>query len=82
MHYIEMEVNFIKISEVSKISHLSAAEKILFIEELWDSIASRERIPVPESHKAELERRLAKYQTHCGRLLSLKELQTQIEKRK
>lgn len=71
-----------KITDIPKISRLSTAEKILFIEELWDSISSRERIPVPESHKAELDRRLAKYQNQHNRLLSLKELQERIEKRK
>jgi len=71
-----------KVTDIPKISRLSTAEKILFVEELWDSIASRERIPVPESHKSELDRRSAKYQNHGGRLLSLKELQARIEKRK
>lgn len=71
-----------KIADIPKISRLSTAEKILFVEEIWDSIASRERIPMPELHKAELGRRLAKYQHHSGRLLSLKELQARIEKRK
>lgn len=71
-----------KITDISKISRLSTAEKILFVEEVWDSIASRERIPIPESHKAELDRRLVKYQNRSGRLLSLKELQARIEKRK
>jgi len=71
-----------KITDIPKISRLSTAEKILFLEELWDSIASREHIPIPESHKTALDRRLTKYQNHRGRLLSLKELQTRIEKRK
>lgn len=71
-----------KITDVPKISRLSVAEKILFVEELWDSIASHKDIPVPQSHKAELDRRFAKYQNQSGRLLSLKELQARIEKRK
>ena len=71
-----------KVADIPKISRLSTAEKILFVEDMWDSIASRERIHIPESHKAELDRRSAKYQNHSGRLLSLKELQARIEKRK
>lgn len=71
-----------KITDIPKISRLSTAEKILFVEELWDSIASREHIPIPESHKAELDRRLLKHRNYGGRLLSLKELQGRIEKRK
>ena len=74
--------NLMKITDIPKISRLSIAEKILFVEELWDSISSNKRIPVPESHKAELDRRLLKYQNNRGRLLSLKELQARIEKRK
>ena len=71
-----------KITDIPKISHLSVAEKILFVEELWDSIASDKNIGFPESHKAELDRRLIKYQNQRGRLLSLKELQARLEKRK
>ena len=71
-----------KITDIPGISRLSTAEKILFVEEIWDSIASRERIPVPESHKAELDRRLAKHQNHSGHRVSLKELQARIAKRK
>ena len=71
-----------KITDIPKISHLSTAEKILFVEELWDSIASDKHIGVPQSHKAELDRRLVKYQYQRSRLLSLKELQARIEKRK
>ena len=71
-----------KVADIPKISRLSTAEKILFVEDMWDSIASKESVPVSESHKTELDRRSTKYQTHGGRLLSLKELQTRIEKRK
>lgn len=71
-----------KITDIPKISRLSTEEKILLVEDVWDSIASREHIPMPESHKAELDRRLAKYKIRSGRLLSLKELQARIEKRK
>ena len=71
-----------KIADIPKISRLSTAEKILFVEDAWDSISSKERIPMPESHKAELDSRSAKYQNHGGRPLSLKELQARIEKRK
>lgn len=71
-----------RISDIPKISRLTVAEKILFVEELWDSIATGEHIPIPESHKSELDRRLVKYQNHRGHLLSLKELQTRIEENK
>lgn len=71
-----------KITDIPKISRLSTEEKILLVEDVWDSIASRGHIPMPESHKVELDRRLAKYKSRSGRLLSLKELQERIAKRK
>ncbi len=71
-----------KINDVSEILQLSVPEKILFVEDLWDSISSIDSdIPVPESHKNELGRRLKKNYSP-GELLSIKELQARIQKRK
>lgn len=39
-------------------SHLSPAERIQLAEDLWDSVPA-ESIPLLESHRAELDRRLA-----------------------
>ncbi len=42
------------------IDRLSLAERMLLVEEIWDSIAAEaEALEVPESHKDELDRRLA-----------------------
>jgi len=42
------------------IDRLSLAERILLVEEIWDSIAAEaEALAVPQSHKDELDRRLA-----------------------
>jgi len=72
-----------KAIEVPEISNLSTPEKILFLEDLWDSISlNEEEIVVPESHKAELDRRLKKYLTSPGELLTLEELQAGINKSK
>ena len=72
-----------KVEDVPKISQLSIPEKILFVEELWDSISSVDsKIPIPDSHKDELKKRLKKHLRSPGALLSLNELQTRIEKRK
>ena len=66
-----------------QISKLSTPEKILLVEDLWDSISADESsIPVPESHKAELDKRLKRYQSTPGTLRSLDDLKTRIEKRK
>ena len=62
---------------------MSVPEKILFVEDLWDSIAADEAsIPVPESHKSELDKRFKRYKSDPGALLTLSELQERINKRK
>ena len=72
-----------RVSEISEISQLSIPEKILFIEDLWDSIVLDEpKVPVPQSHMEELDRRLKSYKTAPGNLLSLEELQLRVERRK
>ena len=66
-----------KSTDIAEFSKLSIHEKILLAEDMWDSIAKEEsEIPVPESHKAELDRRSAA----PGKLLSLEELKARIEK--
>ena len=72
-----------RISDMPEIANLSTPEKILLVEDLWDKIVSDESdIPVPDSHRKELSKRLRRYKTAPGNLLSLKELRTRIEKRK
>ena len=72
-----------RVSEIPEISQLSIPEKILFVEDLWDSIVLDEtKVSVPQSHMEELDRRLKSYKTAPGNLLSLEELQLRIEKRK
>lgn len=72
-----------RVKDLPEISKLSAPEKILLVEELWDSISSDESaVPVPESHKAELDRRFRRFESAPGALLSVEELRTRIENRK
>jgi len=72
-----------RITDIPEIENLTTSEKILLVEDLWDKIAVDEsRIPIPQSHKEELDRRLARYEAHPGSLLSLEELQGRIESRK
>jgi len=72
-----------KALEIPEITNLSTPEKILFLEDLWDSISlSEDEIVVPESHKAELDRRLEKYLASPGDLLTLAELQARIDEGK
>jgi putative addiction module component (TIGR02574 family) len=72
-----------RVSDVHEIAKLSTPEKILLLEDLWDSIASDESaVPIPQSHMEELDTRLKRYESSPGNLLSLEELRTRIEKRK
>ncbi|AFM25941.1 addiction module protein [Desulfomonile tiedjei] len=72
-----------RLTDIPEIAGLSTPEKILLVEDLWDSIAGDESsLVVPQSHKDELERRLDSYESGPGNLLSLEELQTRVEKRK
>ena len=65
------------------IRKLSMPEKILLMEDLWDTIAAEESgFPMPKSHGKELDRRLKRFTASPGRLLSLEELRANIEKRK
>jgi len=67
-----------KIKELPQLAGLSIAEKILFLEELWESISLNEaEIAVPQSHKNELDRRCAT----PGELLTLEELQSRINQK-
>lgn len=72
-----------RVSDIHEIIKLSTPEKILLVEDLWDSIASDEStVPVPQIHMEELDRRLKRYGSPPGTLLSLEELRTRKEKRK
>jgi len=45
------------------LDQLSVAERILLVEQIWDTIAAEpEKLEVPQSHKEELDRRLAQCQ--------------------
>ena len=69
-----------RMSDIPEIARLSVPEKILLVEDLWDSIATDEAaVPMPQSHREELDRRLERYEVNPGNLLSLEELQRRIE---
>jgi putative addiction module component (TIGR02574 family) len=73
----------VRVSDIPEIARLSVPEKILLVEDLWDSIATDESaVPMPQSHREELDRRLERYQANPGNLLSLEELQRRIEQGK
>jgi putative addiction module component (TIGR02574 family) len=73
----------VRVADIPEINALSTSEKILLVEDLWDNIASNEyTVAFPDSHRKELERRLKKYKSAPGTLLSIEELQTKIERKK
>jgi len=72
-----------RIVDIHEIDSLSTSEKILLVEDLWDRITVDESsVHVPQSHKEELDRRLKRYKSHPGNLLSLEDLRGRIERRK
>lgn len=72
-----------RVVDIPEIESLSISEKILLDEDLWDNIVASElSVPIPGSHREELDRKLRRYKSHPGSLLSLEELQGRIELRK
>ena len=72
-----------QLSKIPEIEKLSIPEKIIFLEKLWDSIVVQEaKIPVPDKHKAELDRRLRRHFGSPGDMLTVDELKAHIERRK
>jgi putative addiction module component (TIGR02574 family) len=72
-----------RVKDLPEISKLSTPEKILLVEDLWDNISADDAsIPVPESHKAELDKRYKRFQSAPGTLLSLDDLRARVDKRK
>ena len=71
-----------RVDDIPGITSLTVAEKMLLLEELWDSIASEPAsVPVPQSHREELDRRLAEHEKDPGRLLTLDDLRGKIKAR-
>jgi putative addiction module component (TIGR02574 family) len=67
------------VTEIPQIAAMSIPEKIIFLEDLWDSIAANDQaVTVPESHIRELDRRFFRHSSNPGSLLSLQELQQKI----
>ena len=72
-----------QLSKIPEIEKLSIPEKIIFLEKLWDSIVTQDlKVPVPDGHKAELNRRLKRHLGSPGEMLTLDELKACIERRK
>jgi len=64
------------------IERLTPEEKILLVEEIWESLGSKpENVPVSEAEKEELERRFAEHQRDPDAAISLAEFKERLAKR-
>jgi putative addiction module component (TIGR02574 family) len=64
------------------IDQLSVAERILLVEEIWDSIATTpDEVPLTDAQKAELDRRLAAYEADPGAGSSWEEVKARLRSR-
>jgi len=66
-----------KLAEMPHLQAASPAEKIALIDELWASIPI-ESLPMPASHLAELDRRVAAVRTDPTRALTPEEARQRI----
>jgi putative addiction module component (TIGR02574 family) len=63
------------------IDQLSVAQRILLVEEIWDSIAAEpEQIPITEVQKEDLQRRLAAYEADPKAGSSWEEVKARLQR--
>lgn len=68
------------IDEIPGFHALNVDEKLKLLEEIWDNVASHsEDLPVPDSHKAELQARMERFRANPDSAISLEEFQRRIE---
>ncbi len=61
---------------------MTTAERILYVQELWDRIAAdAEREPLTTAQAAELERRLAEYRAHPETSIPWEQAREQMRRR-
>ena len=71
-----------KNTSMADILELSVAERILLVEDIWDSIAEApEMLPLTAAQKEELDRRLSAYHTNPGAGSPWHEVVTRIKSR-
>lgn len=69
-------------AEIENVLKMPLEQKILLVEDVWDSIRTQsKRIPVPESHKKELDRRVERYSNNPSALLTDEQLKKTIGSR-
>ena len=64
---------------IDQIKSLSISERILIVEDIWDSIAlSKEKLPITADQKKELEKRLKDYKENPNDGASWEEVKNRI----
>lgn len=67
---------------IKEIEKLDLSEKLILVEDIWDSIArSNSELPLPEWQKAELERRYKEYEEGKLSLHEWKEVHEELRGR-
>jgi putative addiction module component (TIGR02574 family) len=70
-------------SQFPDYTHLSVAERILLVEQIWDSIAAEQAaLPVTPAQAAELDRRLEALRKSPSNGASLEEVRARIQTKK
>jgi putative addiction module component (TIGR02574 family) len=68
--------------DTQEIRRLSVAERLLLVEEIWDSIASDQAsVPVTPSVREEITRRLAEHHADPTNVLEWKAVKADLERR-
>jgi putative addiction module component (TIGR02574 family) len=68
--------------EMDSVLKMPVERRILWLEDVWDSIRPQSnKLPVPDSHKRELDRRFKKYQADASALLSEQQLKDAVNSR-
>jgi len=68
--------------EMENVLSLPVERKILWVEDVWDSICSQpESVPVLDSHKKELDRRVDKYRKNPSALITENQLKESVASR-
>lgn len=67
---------------VSDLLHLSVAERIQLVEDLWDSIATEpEAMELTQAQKEELDRRMAEHKSDPGSAIPWEDVRARLRQR-
>jgi putative addiction module component (TIGR02574 family) len=65
--------------QIDEILKLSEGERMLAIEKIWESL-DHKNLPIKESHKKELDRRLERLKSGKSKFYSWEEIKTDLQK--